>query len=45
VSDFVVEVEVYQSDENQSDNQSLHRYDILDQEVGSLSPVDDDLQL
>ena len=44
-SDFVVEVEVYQSDANLNDNQTLHRCGILDQEVGSLSLVDDDLQL
>ena len=45
VSDFGVVVEVYQSDENPSDNQTLHRCGILDRKVGSLSPVDDDLQL
>ena len=45
VSDFGMGVEVYQSDGNQSDNQTLHRYGILDWEVGSRSPVDDDLQL
>ena len=44
VSDFSM-VEAYQSDGNQSDNQTLHRCGILDRKVGSLSLVDDDLQL
>ena len=43
--DFVSVEEVYQSDGNLSGNQTLHRCGILDQEVGSLSLVDDDLQL
>jgi len=45
VSDFVVVVEVYRSDENQSDIPTLHKCDILGQEVGFLGPVDDCLQL
>ena len=45
VSDFVVVVEVYQSNENLNDNQTLHRYGSLDREVDSLIPVDDSLQL
>jgi len=45
VSDFVVGVEVYWSDGNQSGDQALHRCDILGREVGYVSPVDDDLQL
>ena len=44
VSDFGV-VEAYQSDGNQSDNQTLHRRSILDRKVYSSSVVDDDLQL
>jgi len=45
VSDFGVVVDVYQSDGNQSDNETLHRCGILDRKIGSLSPMDDDLQL
>jgi len=43
VSDFDV-VEDHLSDGNQNDNHTLHRCDILDQEVGSASLVDDDQQ-
>ena len=45
VSGFGMVVEVYQSDGNPSGNRTLHRCGILNQKVGSLSLVDDDLQL
>ena len=45
VSDFDVVVGVNQSDGNQNDNQTLHKCNILDQEVCSVILVDDNRQL